>query len=142
MWSLVSITLSLAGLIMVYIDRVGLIMAIRSYSWQTTMATIHGERDTSFVLDGLSNQGPQRIHYRNFTYTFGYSVNGMDYTTQNYCFGAQVDESSASFKTGDQVILYFDPECPAFAVVRRGIMPSQLVPIGLIVGGIFMQLLF
>ncbi|MBV6499811.1 MAG: hypothetical protein CJBNEKGG_02274 [Prosthecobacter sp.] len=130
-----ALLLSLTGLVLMYFDRTRLILALRSYFWKPTRAVVTDLENTSFVLDGVGRSGPQVTHFRELTYSFQYHVHGVEHRTQNYCFGGHMDQASANYHVGDETILYVDPRHPEQAVVRRGIMPSQLIAPGLVLAG-------
>ena len=130
-----AIPLCLTGLVLMYFDRTRLILALRSYAWKPTRAVVTDLQNVSFDLDAVTSRGPQVISYREFSYCFQYHVHGVEHHTQNYCFGGHMDQASANYHVGDETTLYVDPRNPDQAVVRRGIMPSQLVPLGFMLAG-------
>ena len=131
-----AIPLCLTGLVLMYFDRTRLILALRSYAWKPTRAVVTDLQNVSFDLDAVTSRGPQVISYREFSYCFQYHVHGVEHHTQNYCFGGHMDQASANYHVGDETTLYVDPRNPDQAVVRRGIMPSQLVAPGFVLAGV------
>lgn len=127
-----AIPLCLTGLVLMYFDRTRLILALRSYAWKPTRAVVTDLQDVWYVLDGVTKRGPHVTQHRHRSYTFDYHVRGVKHRTQNVSFGVE----SPDYAVGDEITLYVDPRNPVQAVVRRGIMPSQLVPLGFVLTGV------
>jgi hypothetical protein len=113
-----------AGAYFLYKERELIWLGLRSYSWPSTQGTIADTSDQSFVTTGLTGSaatGVGDVQWRETAYGYVYTVRGRSYHSATYCFGGWSERIVASYRIGESVKVYFDPEDPHRSVLRRGV---------------------
>ena len=116
------------GAWLLYASRDFIRLGLASYRWPKTTGTIVNKYDTSFTIPGvgMNNTTVGMVECRETTHVYEYEVWGKIYRCHTYCFGAYAETSMAAYLSGAEVQLYYDPNHPEVAVLRRGLQPGAI----------------
>jgi hypothetical protein len=116
------------GLWLLYTTRAVNRLALSSYRWAITEGKIVDRFDKSFRAASDSERFIEIAH------VYEYVVDGRTFNSSTYCFGAWLDKTEAAYVIGTKVSVYYDPEHPEMAVLKRGLQLGAIfgvVPIGI-----------
>lgn len=108
---------------------------LASYRWPSTEGTVVDSRDNSFTIAGIdrTSTGIVPVEYNETSHDYVYEVAGKMYRCSTYCFGGWAENAGAAYAIGARVSVYYDPEHPEVAALRRGLQFGAVfgvVPIG------------
>ncbi len=131
----VILALVACGVWLLYSARELIRLGLSSYRWQETQGTIVDSHDDSFTIAGIdrTSTGIVPVEYKETAHVYAYAVGGQTYRCDTYCFGGWAERAGAAYLIGTKVPVYYDPERPEVAVLKRGLQFSAvfgLVPIG------------
>jgi hypothetical protein len=135
-----------AGLYWVYSQRDLFRNGVRTYFWRETTGRVIDEEDRSFFVPGIvgtAGTGVGLVQYRETGYFYEYQVGLNRYVGDLFCFGVHLDKSLARHVVGDRVKVYYNPDNPHEAVLRRGVRSGALISfIPVAIGAIFLSRAF
>jgi hypothetical protein len=110
-------------------------LGLASYRWPSTEGTVIDSRDNSFTILGIdrTSTGIVPVEYKETAHDYVYEVAGKMYRRSTFCFGGWAENATAAYAIGTKVPVYYDPEHPEVAVLRRGLQFGAIfgvVPIG------------
>ncbi len=123
------------GVWLLYTARGLVRLGLASYRWARTEGAIVDSSDASFYTDGLDNTGTGivPVQYKETAHTYEYQVDGRTYRSSTFCFGGHAAMAAAAYLIGTRVSVYYNPQRPEVAVLRRGVQFGAVfgvVPIG------------
>lgn len=123
------------GIWLLYGERDLIRLGLSSYKWATTEGMIVDSKDNSFTIAGIdrTSTGVVPVEYKETAHVYEYVVDGRTYRSSAYCFGSWADSAGAAYLIGTQVPVYYDPQHPEVAVLKRGLQTGALfglLPIG------------
>jgi len=103
-------------------------LGLSSYRWARTEGMIVDSHDDSFTIPGINqtNTGVVPVEYKETAHIYEYQVDGRTYRCGTYCFGGWSERAQAAYLIGAKVPVYYDPEHPEVAVLRRGLQPGAV----------------
>ena len=112
-----------SGVWLLYSSRELIRLGFSSYKWSVTEGTIVDSRDNSFTIAGIdrTSTGVVPVQYKETVQDYVYEVAGRLYRCSTYCFGGWAERTGAAYLIGTKVPVYYDPERPEVAVLRRGL---------------------
>jgi hypothetical protein len=131
----VFIALIVCGVWLLYTTRGLIRLGLSSYRWPKTDGTIVDSEDNSFTIEGIdsTSAGVRPVQYNETIHLYEYVVDGRTYRSSTYCFGGWADSAGAAYLIGTKVPVYYDPQHPKVAVLKRGLQFGSLFglfPIG------------
>ncbi len=123
------------GAWLLYKERDLIRLGLSSYRWAETEGTVVDSQDNSFTIAGIdrTSTGVVPVEYKETAHAYEYVVGGRTYRGSTYCFGGWAERAGAAYLIGTKVSVYYDPDRPERAVLRRGLQFGAvfgLVPIG------------
>jgi len=111
------------GIRLLYGARDLIRLGLSSYKWPSTEGTIIDSRDDSFTTPGIDHTGTGvvPVEYKDTVHDYVYEVAGQMYRCSTHSFGGWADRAGAAYLIGTKVPVYYDPNRPEVAVLRRGL---------------------
>ena len=133
------------GIWLLYGARDLIRLGLSSYKWVSTEGTIVDSHDQSFTTPGLDRTGTGvvPVEYKETAHVYVYQAGGQTYQSSRFCFGGWAENATAAYLVGTKVPVYYDPERPEMAVLRRGLQFGAvfgIVPIGAAILWLFLSL--
>ena len=128
---------------MLFSSRELIRLGLASCKWPSTQGMIVDATDESFTTDGVDRwTSVSSVSYNERTHVYQYQVDGRMYQSNTYCFGGHVDRAGAAYHIGTGVIVFYDPDNPERAVLKRGMQFGAIVGILPLTGGSVLALHF
>lgn len=123
------------GVWLLYKERDLIRLGLSSYRWKQTEGAIVDSQDDSFTIAGVdrTSTGVGPVQYKQTDYRYEYVIGERTYRCSTYCFGGWAEQAGAAYLIGTKVPVYYDPNHPEVAVLKRGLQFGAvfgLVPIG------------
>ncbi len=111
------------GVWLLYTARDLIRLGLATYRWAETEGTIVDSQDDSFTIAGIdcTSTGVVPVEYKETEHVYEYAIGGRTYRCSTYCFGGWAERAGAAYLIGTKVPVYYDPEHPDVAVLKRGL---------------------
>lgn len=128
------------GIWLLYGARGLIRLGLSSYKWARTEGTIVDSYDDSFTIPGINrtNTGIESVECKETAHVYEYQVDGRTYRCSTFCFGGHSEKAEAAYLIGTKVPVYYDPNHPEMAVLRRGLQPGSLFGIIPLAGAVLL----
>jgi len=117
------------GLWLLYSTRKLIGLGWSSSSWPKAEGKIIDSESRSFSIPGASTRSSGLfggMEYRETDLIYEYVVNGREYRSSTYCFGAWMERAGKAHRVGRRVSVYYDPEHPEVSVLKPGLQFGAL----------------